>query len=646
MSVYDENCRCDLKTRQAESRLLPGNILKNLSRILKNRPLKNLKNAFRSTPGFIIPADPSLDKNVLYLKQVKDRGILIALDTALKPLLKHSLQPHFTISRDPSHKNYLHLLGSETQLQHFIVAETGVASQTFVDFPDKIFTFSTGSPLVRILEAHSEPLGELEAWWGPVIRMALDFAVYIGLDPIIFAGQDSAFTGTRSVSESRDRSGDNIHTSHRRELDKNGLARLLRKYPQVRFINTGEEGIFPGIPHLPLYQAINTFVDGRRPVELNRLRQIPTLNKRDNINRLLTFLSQGSEFFGAYLEKVQEVLGLLETDTGLSPAGALPLLRQSEEVREHLYAEPRYGEILEMWSGSSICYFLREYNRLRNRPLDETAIRENFSLYERYFRHIKPLLEDMITHFKLAAGELLELESSSSCGSWLIRCREGAAPTFATQNPYMFEAAEMRGLLYTLPEIEREFPRLFEKPAQPLVLEVGCYLGHTVIEMARHNPGLNVLGLDIKYKRVVKSARKIQRARLSNAKIALCDVMELLPVLPESSLYGMFIFFPDPWIKERHEKYRYLNEDFFQLALSRLSTEGFIWLKTDRETYFAAITAAAKQYGFSVSGSLPGKIHQRPYRTLFEEIFTRKKIPYYQAILSRYHHRPPGLTSL
>ena len=121
-------------------------------------------------------------------------------------------------------------------------------------------------------------------------------------------------------------------------------------------------------------------------------------------------------------------------------------------------------------------------------------------------------------------------------GSWLIRSRGGVICTKMPHNPYMFEAVKLQGLLYTIPELEREFPDIFENPALPLVLEVGCYMGHTVMELAEHNPGINVLGLDIKYKRVVKSVRKIERSRLPNAKIALCDVMELLPILKEHSV--------------------------------------------------------------------------------------------------------------
>ena len=79
---------------------------------------------------------------MLHLKKIRGRALLITVDTALKPLLKRSLQPHFTAMGDPSHKNYLHLQGTENGLEHFIAAEAGIAHRVFEDFHDKIFTLS------------------------------------------------------------------------------------------------------------------------------------------------------------------------------------------------------------------------------------------------------------------------------------------------------------------------------------------------------------------------------------------------------------------------------------------------------------------------------------------------------------------------
>ena len=95
----------------------------------------------------------------------------------------------------------------------------------------------------------------------------------------------------------------------------------------------------------------------------------------------------------------------------------------------------------------------------------------------------------------------------------------------------------------------------------------------------------------------------------------------------------MFIFFPDPWIKDRHEKHRYLNERFFSEVFSKLSNQGFIWLKTDHKEYYDETITIVKKYNFSIIDRLPDKIQQREYKTTFEDLFTRQNKTIYQLIL-------------
>ena len=429
----------DIKTRLAESYMLPRNVLKNLPLILGTRPTAHLKNMFPGTPGFIVSAGPSLDKNILHLKKIKDRALLITVDTALKPLLKRSVQPHFTAIGDPSHKNYLHLQGTQGEIRHFIAAEAGIAHQVFRDFQDKIFTLSVGKPIVRLIEQNSEPLGELEAW-GSVISIALELAVYMGLDPIIFVGQDFAFTDTRNhcrgtsweekqmeysrdlaqlqrferqsisgnkrVIETNDITGNKTFTSERLKLYKNYLVRMVEKYPHVSFINATEGGIFSEIPHMPLYQAIKKFVYGKAEIDYRRMHRLPTLDKKENIRRLATFFNDKVAYFEGYKRKIEEIADVPAKLGNFTRETALPLLAEADAVKNELYTVPQNGEIVELWSISPIYHFLREYKRIEQKELDESYIKETAVLYQTYFRNIIPLVEDIIKVFKQTARKL------------------------------------------------------------------------------------------------------------------------------------------------------------------------------------------------------------------------------------------------
>jgi tRNA (guanine-N7-)-methyltransferase len=56
-------------------------------------------------------------------------------------------------------------------------------------------------------------------------------------------------------------------------------------------------------------------------------------------------------------------------------------------------------------------------------------------------------------------------------------------------------------------------------------------------------------------------------------------------MLPEASLDGIHIFFPDPWHKKRHHKRRLIQPAFAELLASRLKPDGYLHLATDWEDY-------------------------------------------------------------
>jgi tRNA (guanine-N7-)-methyltransferase len=227
------------------------------------------------------------------------------------------------------------------------------------------------------------------------------------------------------------------------------------------------------------------------------------------------------------------------------------------------------------------------------------------------------------------------LNDEYAIGHYLVRLRNGEALNLNIHNRYLLQANQLRGLLYTKPELEKSFPLLFENPGLPAVMEIGCYMGDTMVEIAKRNPGLNVLGVDIKYKRVVKSCYKIKRARLTNAKIAIGDARELIAVLPDHSLYGIIAFFPDPWQKKKHKKHRFLDTHFFEVVSDKLSDQGFIWLKTDNKAYYEEIMETLQEYNFTSMDSLPLLLIGENHRTFFEQLFINANEPIYQLFIRK-----------
>src|SRR4029077_4950210 len=66
---------------------------------------------FANMPLVIVSAGPSLDRNVRDLKGMEDRCFILAVDTALRPLLAAGIVPHAVIIADPTELNASHVAG-------------------------------------------------------------------------------------------------------------------------------------------------------------------------------------------------------------------------------------------------------------------------------------------------------------------------------------------------------------------------------------------------------------------------------------------------------------------------------------------------------------------------------------------------------
>lgn len=135
-------------------------------------------------------------------------------------------------------------------------------------------------------------------------------------------------------------------------------------------------------------------------------------------------------------------------------------------------------------------------------------------------------------------------------------------------------------------ELRRE--DVFPDGSRPLEVELGCGEGAFLLEMARQHPERNFLALERMLGRVEKTARRIARAGLRNARVLRLESSYACAwLLPAASVARLHLLCPDPWPKKKHHKYRLVNSEEFLTGLARiLAPDGEFLLKTDYEPYF------------------------------------------------------------
>ena len=123
-------------------------------------------------------------------------------------------------------------------------------------------------------------------------------------------------------------------------------------------------------------------------------------------------------------------------------------------------------------------------------------------------------------------------------------------------------------------ESQIDLESLFPK-SQPIVMEVGYGMGEATWQIAKANPNLNYLGVEVHMPGVGKLMARLDEYELTNVRLIERDVFEVLYYMVKgSSLDGVHLFFPDPWPKKRHFKRRIVNERFLSDVAAKLKPGG------------------------------------------------------------------------
>lgn len=149
---------------------------------------------------------------------------------------------------------------------------------------------------------------------------------------------------------------------------------------------------------------------------------------------------------------------------------------------------------------------------------------------------------------------------------------------------------------------------------QPVWMEIGFGNGETLAILAERHPERNFLGVEVHAPGVGHLLLACERQCLTNLRLLRQDAVELLASgLPPASLAGVYLFFPDPWPKQRHHKRRLLNPDFLSKLARVLHPGGTFHAATDWEPYaqqmLEVLTAAADRF-LNTAGS--GQFAPRP----------------------------------
>ncbi len=193
--VQDARANDDARRRFAPRYL--QNSLRNIPAIVDGRDVRSLTNAYRGVPAVIAAAGPSLDAAIADLRELRHRALVIAVDTALRPLLAGGIAPDLVVGLDPGSANARHFLALPECRDTCLVAEGSLDPTAVAPFRDRTFWFRVSPhqpwPWLNGLGIDAGHL----AVWGSVLTGAFEIACLAGCDPVALVGADLSYTSGR-----------------------------------------------------------------------------------------------------------------------------------------------------------------------------------------------------------------------------------------------------------------------------------------------------------------------------------------------------------------------------------------------------------------------------------------------------------------
>ena len=166
----------------------------------------------------------------------------------------------------------------------------------------------------------------------------------------------------------------------------------------------------------------------------------------------------------------------------------------------------------------------------------------------------------------------------------------------------------------------------------PINLELGMGRGSFIIEMAKKNPKINFIGLELDENQTASAIKAIGNQKIDNLKIIYANASDIINFFGKE-IDTIYLTFSEPWPKKQDEKKRFTHISYLKLYDRIFKKNKHIILKTDNKILFASALESLSDYWY-IFDKVSLDLHNDERKidnimTDFEKQYFKEKRPIY-----------------
>jgi tRNA (guanine-N7-)-methyltransferase len=134
-----------------------------------------------------------------------------------------------------------------------------------------------------------------------------------------------------------------------------------------------------------------------------------------------------------------------------------------------------------------------------------------------------------------------------------------------------------------------DFAIVFGRPGR-VEVEIGIGKGRFLLAAAAARPEISMIGIEWANRYLRIAEERAAKRGLANVRFIRADARELVArAMPAASVGAYYVFYPDPWPKNRHHKRRFFEPSTADHLARTLAPGGGLHVATDHDDYWSVI---------------------------------------------------------